>query len=149
VLGRRGIGLLDKARDGKHALRGGQRPVALDIAVAGFGALRMDAEGDEMAGARGGSSACDGRVKRGGIIDRVIGRHQQHQRLAVTLGKRQRGDAGGWRGVASDRLEQQPLRRDVDLAQLLGDDKAVLLIGDDERRGKARRGRDPQRGLLH
>ena len=68
--------------------------------------------------------------------------------IGLALDQRQRGDAGRRRGVAADRLEQQRLRRHADLAQLLGDDKAVLLIGDDQRAAKARRAGDAQRRLL-
>ena len=59
-----------------------------------------------------------------------------------------RRDAGGGCGVAADRLEQQGPRRRADLAQLLGDDKAMLFIGDEQRRGKAVAIGDAAQGLL-
>src|SRR5262249_51549648 len=48
-----------------------------------------------------------------------------------------RRDAGGWRRVPADGLEQQRTRHDADLTQLLGDDKPVLLIGDHQGWGEA------------
>ena len=62
--------------------------------------------------------------------------------------RRERGDARGGRGVAADRLEHDRLRRDAGQAQLLGDDEAVLVIGDDERRREALAVGDAQRRLL-
>ena len=60
----------------------------------------------------------------------------------------ERGDGDRRRGVASERLENGGARRDPALPELLGDDEAVLVIGDDQRRGEARPVRDAKRRLL-
>ncbi len=78
----------------------------------------------------------------------MIGRQQQHKCVRSGLGQRQRRHAGGGRGVAADRFENQRQRRGVDLAQLLGDDKAVLLIGDQQRRREPIGVADPPYRLL-
>ena len=45
-----------------------------------------------------------------------------------------RGQRERRRGVAADRLEQHARRLDADLAQLVDDREAMLLVGDDVRR---------------
>jgi hypothetical protein len=153
ALGGGSVGLFDKPRDLEHTPiqpggGAGERLAALDIAVAGLGPLRMDAESHETSRPRGDGGALDRGLECGHILDRVVGRHHQHQRLRIGLDEKQRGDRRGRRGVAADRLQQQCLRRRLDTAQLLGDDKAVLLVGDHQRVGKAGRARHPQRRLL-
>src|SRR6266403_527515 len=60
----------------------------------------------------------------------------------------QRGDAGRRGGVAAHGLEHHRTGDGADLAQLLGDDETVLLIGDDQRRRKPNIAGDPEHGLL-
>ncbi len=151
ALGGVGVGLFDKAGDRKGPGDGVERPAARDIAVAGFGPLRGDAERYEMAGASGLGGALDRLPERGEIADRVVRRHDQHQRIGVARSRcrdqAQRRDAGRRGGVAAERFEDQRLRRDADFAQLLGDDEAMLLVRDDERRGESGIG-DATRRLL-
>ena len=130
-------GLLDKFGDRKDALGAVQFAAAPDVAIAGLGALRRDAKADQRAGARRGCGAFDGVGKGREIADRVVGRHDQHQRIGFRLGQRQGGDAGGGGRVAADRLEQERARNGRDLAQLLGDDEPMLFIGDQQGRGEA------------
>ena len=136
TLGGRGIRFFDKAGDRERALDARDRSPLGDIAVAGLGTLWRDAKGDQMPAARGRRGALGGVAEGVELADHVIGRHHQHQRVGLARGQPQRGDAGRRRGIATDRFEHQRIGRGADLAQLLGDDKPVLLIGDDQRRRK-------------
>ena len=78
----------------------------------------------------------------------MVRRHHQQQRIGRRRSDAQRGDAGGRRGIAADRLEQNALRRHAGLAQLLAGDEAVLIIGDQDGGGEALFVGDPQRRLL-
>ena len=66
----------------------------------------------------------------------------------LPVGKPQRGDAGRRRGIAADRLQHQRIGHDADLAELLGDDEAMLLVGDDQRWGETLVAHHPEHGLL-
>ena len=92
--------------------------------------------------------ARDGGLEGGGIGDRVIGRHHEHQRIGLVRSERQRGDAAGRRGVAPHRLEDDRRGRHAGETKLLGDDEAVLVVGDDKRRRKLRRSATRSTGLL-
>jgi hypothetical protein len=82
------------------------------------------------------------------VVDRVVRRSHQHQRGGIALDKAERGDAHGRGSVAAHQLKEQRLRRCVDLAQLFSDEETILLVGDNQRRGKSGVCRNPQRGLL-
>ena len=92
----------------------------------------MNAEGHETSAPRRDGRALDGGVERVDILDRVVRRHYQHQRVGSALGDPQRRYGRRRCGIAPDGLEQQPARFNADPAQLLGNDEAVLLVGDDE-----------------
>ena len=82
-----------------------------------------------------------------GVGDRVVRGHHQHQRV---LGRRQQAEGGDRRrrrGVFTERLEDDFTRVDGMLAQLLGDDEAVRLVADHQRRVEARAGH-PTGGFL-
>ena len=140
--------LFDKAGDRQCALARGDRLPAGDIAIAGLGAVGGDAKGDEQTGFRSFGGPTDRLVKSLRIGDRMIRRHDQHLPVQVAGGNPQGGDRGGRRGVAAGGFEQQPGRLDADLAQLLGNDEAVLLIGDDQRRREPVLPGDPPHRLL-
>ncbi len=69
-------------------------------------------------------------------------------RILLGLERQERGDRDGGRGVAAHGLEHDGARRDLGQAELLGDHEAVLVVGDDERRGKDTRIGDAQRRVL-
>ncbi len=83
----------------------------------------------------------------------MIGRQHQQQRVAVfvlRIGARdQRGDRDRRRGIAADRFEHDPRLRSADHAQLLGDEEAMVFVGDDQRRGLGQRRDAAPRGLQH
>ena len=130
-------GLLDKFDDSKDALGAVQFSAAPDVAVAGLGALRRDAKADQRTSPRRGGCALDGAGKGRGIADRVVGGHDQHQRVGFRFRQRQGGDTGGGGRVAADRLEQEHTRNGRNLAQLLSDDEPMLFIGDQQGCGEA------------
>ena len=130
-------GLLDKFGDRKDAPGAVQFSAAPNVAIAGLGALRRLAEADQRTGVRRGGRALDGAGKRRGIADRVVGGHDQHERVGFRFGQCQGSDAGGGGRVAADRLKQERTRNGRNLAQLLGNDKPMLFIGDQQGRGEA------------
>src|SRR5713226_5195997 len=60
TLGRRAVRLLDETIDCEYAVGAVDRLAALDVAVAGVGAARLDAEGDQPAVLRRRETAHDG-----------------------------------------------------------------------------------------
>jgi hypothetical protein len=81
------------------------------------------------------STAAAQRGREGGLVGHglVGGRDDQHRIGAVGV-RGQRGQGQGRRGVAAGRLEQQGGLRVADLAQLLEQHEAVLLVADHQRR---------------
>ena len=69
-------------------------------------------------------------MERCRVLDDVIGRHDQQDRVRVGRG-RKRCQRYGRRRVTAFRLEHD-LRVRVDIAQLLGDQETVRLVADDE-----------------
>ena len=110
---------------------------------------RHDAEGDQRPVVRRGKRLAHGSVECGFVRDHVVGRQDQQQRVVPT-GHRLEGRRGDRRRrVAADRLEQDRGARCADLAQLLGHQEAVFLVGDhDGCRGGQRRDAAPG-GLQH
>ena len=78
----------------------------------------------------------------------MVGRHDEEDRPRVALQRREGGDGDGGRGVAPERLEDDGSARDAEGAHLLGDDEAMLLVGDDDRRLEQGLVADPQGRLL-
>ena len=100
---------------------------------------------------RAAASAADANAawKLAIVVDDMIRRQQRHDRVRIVLGQQQRGHRRGRRGVAALRLENDGARRHLELAQLLGDQEAMLLVADDQRRGEAAAGHPPHRLLQH
>ncbi len=142
------VGLLDEARDVVATLAAGHGIAAADIAIAGLGPVRRDAEGDEPAAPRRGGGMIDGGDEGGGVGDGVIGRHHQDQRVVRGRDQPERGHGDRRRGVAPHGFEHDRGRRDAGDAKLLGDDEAMLVVGDDDGRREARGVADPQSRLL-
>ncbi len=85
-----------------------------------------------------------GRVVR----DRGVRRHHPQDGVRVFFRHQHGGGGDGRRAVTADRLQHDAGVGDTRGAQLLGDQKPMLLIADDDRRGEARTG-GTQGGFLH
>ncbi len=133
ALGRRQIGLFDERGDSDGAFV--RLAFGADVAVTGVGAIGPDAEDDDAAAGRGAHRLAQRRRECRRDADRVIGRRDHQDRVAAReLARLVRGKRERRRGVAPDRLEQHARRLDADLAQLVDDREAMLLVGDDARR---------------
>jgi hypothetical protein len=139
VGGRGGVGLLAEGADGARGV--GRRVTSadfcsrgLDIAVTGLGTIRNDAESDDRPGIGRRQAAQDRGLKRGGVADMVVRRRgQQHGIVAIAAGV-EGGNSQRRSGVAAKRFKQQGPGREPEFAQLLGGDKAILFVADDDRR---------------
>ena len=132
ALGGGAVGLLDEFLQRAGALACFERGPRADVAVAGLGVVGDDAEGDERTLRRGLGADRNRLLKGREVGDDVIGRHHQQDRIAL-LRRGQRGEGERRRGVAPHRFEHDLRRSHTDLAQLLGDDEAVFLVGDHQR----------------
>ena len=68
------------------------------------------------------------------VGDHVVGRLHQHQCAGIAREQPERRRRDGGRRIARHRLEQDSLRHDADLAKLLVDEEAMLLVADHQRR---------------
>ena len=150
--GGRGIGFLDEARDLEGALDAGQGLALGDVAIAGFRGGGLHAEGDDMAGARRGGGGAQRGGECFGVGDSGVGGHDPEHAVGVFLRREDAGDRDRRCAVAADRLEQDARPRDAGIAQLLGDDEAVVVVGDHDRGGEPAADRPTggflQQGLL-
>ncbi len=131
---RRGdVRLLNELVDRIATSRIRQRSANADITVARLGARGRNAERSDEAGDGGPR----GRLNRLGehvdVADVMIGGQQEYDAVRVIALDHQRSDGGGRRRVAADRLQHDARVGDFDLAQLLGDQKAVLFVADNDR----------------
>ncbi|SWI85627.1 Uncharacterised protein [Klebsiella pneumoniae] len=100
------VRLLDKAGDLiRRVFPFPQRITALDIAVAGFGGVRNDTEGDQMVSLRILLRDANGVVEDLLIIDDVVRCQDKHQRVIAILRGLQRREGDGRCRVAAHRLE--------------------------------------------
>src|SRR5581483_8962347 len=111
----------------------GERPGALDIAVARVWLRRLDAEGDKMARIRCATSARHRIAKRRAVTDHVIGRQHEEDavRIALLHVERRRRHRRG--GIASGGLEQLCRRPHTQFLELLCHHEAMVAIADDDR----------------
>ena len=147
MLGHDGIGLFDEARDFVHARRISERIAAFDVAEAGFGRPGLHAEGHDAAGARRDHRCLEVGPQRVGVGNVVIGRQHPQYLVRIVLGRDQRRRSDGRRTVAALGFQDDAGADDAGGAHLFGDEKAVLLIADDERGGEAGHG-GAQGGVL-
>ncbi|MEX5725061.1 hypothetical protein WLF10_03188 [Enterobacter cloacae] len=115
----------------RHAVAFARRhAAAADIAIAGFWQIRHDAEGHQLAAfcVRNGRPHCV--AERLFLLNDVVCRQDQHQRIAIRAAAfcRQRRQGNGWGGISSGRLQNDVFCEFVQLAQLLGNNKAVLFV---------------------
>ena len=78
----------------------------------------------------------------------MVGWLHQHQRVGIARQQPQRGGADRGASVARHRLEQDRLRLDADLAELLVDQEAMVLVADQQRCAKADVAQIARRRLL-
>ena len=129
------IGLLHESLDPAYLRIERQRSARVNVTVAGGGMVGGNAEGDDFAriGRRVGLRAKLGELFS--VLKHMVGGEHSDNRLRI-VGRRPGGrcaDGGG--AVAPVRLEQDH-RLGANLPQLLGDPKAIVEIGDDDRRIK-------------
>ena len=127
------IGLLHEPLDPPHVGIERQRGARMNVTIARGGMVGGDPEGDDFArvGRRVGLRAKPGELFS--VLKHMVGGEHGDNRPRI-VGRRPCGrgaDSGG--AVAPVRLEQDH-RLGADLPQLLGDAKAIVEIGDDDRR---------------
>src|SRR5690606_11768632 len=102
---------------------------------------------DEFATLRRGLAATHCLLKRGDIGNHMIGR--EHEQAACTAALRgKRGKRNGRRGVTSFRFEDDRGVVYVELPQLLGNEKAVFAIANDDGRSQFRKTVESLQALL-
>jgi hypothetical protein len=139
--------LLDELLDRENRMAWRARAFhAADVSVARLGRARDDAEGDELAGRRGRDRELDGGLERDEVLQHVVRRQDQHERVfAAAREHRVRGDGDGRRRVATHGLQQDRLGRQVHLAQLLGNQEAMRLVAHHHRPGGVGESGEPRR----
>ena len=111
--------------------------LVLYVAVAGFGPVRHDAEGDHRARSGGGQRFGHGSNKCGLVGHHMVcGHGQQHGVLIRVAGQcLQGGECQGRGGVAARGFEHDVARRYAGLLQLAGHQKAGVVVRHQYRRG--------------
>lgn len=127
-----GIGLFDKGGELAGAAGTSHEGAGAKVAIAGFGMIWDDAEGDDGAFFGLFEPLFHGGEEGGVIGDDLVGRHDEEDGVFAFGG----GDEGGKleRGgsVAPDGLEHDAAGDLADLPELLSNDEAVIFIGDDD-----------------
>ena len=110
-----------------------------EIAIAGFGPVRADPEGDERAVLRCGLTFGHGGEERRHVADHVIGRRHQHQIVPRALRLKVQGCRQNRRGgVACGGFQKHRGRVDAQIAQLFERHEAEIRGRQHQRRGEAR-----------
>ena len=148
-LGLGGVGFLDEALERlRHRSEIGTRSLAqLEPAITGFGPLRRNAEGHQLAGFRSRRGGLDGGAEPCSVRDDMVRGRHQHQGAGRARFKRQGTGQDGGRGIACFWFDQGGGGGDLDPGQLLGDDEAEIAAGDHCGRGVAIAREAPGRGL--
>ena len=132
------VRLLHESLDPPHAGVDRERLSRVNVAVAGRRMIGRDAESDDFAGRSDVERLGAQPGELLSVLKDVVGCEHSHDRLRIA-GRRPGGrGADRGRAVAPLRLEQDR-RLGADLPQLLGDPKAIVEIGDDDRRIEHRR----------
>ena len=133
--------LFDKTVDAMRAVF--QRVAQADIAEAGIGARRRNAERGDLAGLRMTCGDLDGAMQRRQVCNGVIRRHGHEDRVLAVGAGGQRGQRQRGRCIAACRLDHDA-RRHAALANLLAGSEAMFFAAHDHRlrsdvptRGKA------------
>ena len=78
----------------------------------------------------------------------MVRRLHEHQRIGIARQKPQGGGGDRRPGVAGQRLEQDGLRLDADLLQLVVDQEPMILVADQQRCGEADVAQSARRRVL-
>ena len=132
---------------------GGAAAGEFDVAVAGLGPARLDADHHQVPGRGGLKGRLDDRPVLRSLADHMVGREDAHHRVGVQGLQNLRRQADRRRGVALHRFRQNLVARD--LGELLDDDVAQVVVGQhpealggDQRRQAVHRGLN-QAALAH
>jgi len=142
------IGFFHKAGNGECVFQSGVFNAATDIAVTGFGFVSDDAKGYQSAlrGRFSGESYPGMEGSR--IADHMVSGQHQHQRIIVVSQGMERRQRDCRSRVAAMGFEQNTVRSDAKLVQLLGHDKAVIFVADHQGR-KNIQASQPLHGFLN
>ena len=137
ALGSGQIGLFDELTDPFGAVDLQRRRLrGADIAVAGFGPVRRDADDGDGAGLRQRHRLGQRSGKGGFVGHGLVGRRHHQHRVGAILGCGQRGQRQRGCGIAAHRLQQDRAWIDAQLAQLVQQQEAVFLVADHYRGGQ-------------
>jgi hypothetical protein len=137
ALGGLAVGLLDEGGDAADAIEAGERLARPNVAEAGGRLARADAEDDDLAVCRRPAGERRGGAEAGEVADQVVGSEHEDGRLRIAA--RDEDGSGGDRGGGVARLRlQDEIGLDIGIAQGLGDQEAVVAVGDDHRRREER-----------
>ena len=137
--------------EGIHLERAAAEPIErralADVAVAGVGVRRLDAEQHQAAGGGNFRCAAHGLGKARLVSYGVVGRHHHHDRARVIAADRQGGNRDRRRSIARDRLQDERARLDASLLELLFHQEPMIIVAQQRRRLEAAGGRQAlQRG---
>ena len=125
------------------------RRATQDVAITRLGPVRHDAKGHQSPRLGQRQSFLHRRLKRAGVLNQVICRQHQEQRIGPVRRGPQRRQSHGRRCVATGRLQHHVALQGVHLAQLLGHQKAVVFVANDQRLRHRQTCQPRQRGLQH
>jgi hypothetical protein len=123
------VRFLDKLRH-PEGLSACQRLPAPDVAIAGLGGVRTDAEGDQVTPLGMGASAGDCLEKGGPVRDYMVGRHRQHEGVRIACGKVECRERQCRRRIAAFGLEDDGGGCMPGLRDLPGQQETVFLVAD-------------------
>ncbi|QDX82884.1 hypothetical protein B9N43_07305 [Denitratisoma sp. DHT3] len=140
--------LLDEARHVEAGVGGVQGRPLLDVAEAGFGAVRTQAENHQAAALQRRHAAQQVGAEGVDVGDVVVRR--QHQQRRVPVGRQQMmgGDRDRRRGAAPEGLDDQPVPVGAGALRLRRYRGLVLLVGDDPGLPDVGHGAGPAQGFL-
>ncbi|MNZ56486.1 hypothetical protein D3C78_744330 [compost metagenome] len=127
------VGFFDELRHPGHTF--GQQGVlaGADVAIAGLGLGRRDAEQHHLATLGGHGGQGQGTLQGLLVVDHVVGRQHQHQVIAPLVDQLH-GGHGHRRGrVAAEGFHQDALGLQFQRRELFLDDELVVLVADHDR----------------
>ena len=133
ALGRLALRLFDEAGDPIAAGRAVERRAAPDIAETGLRRLGPHAEGDQRPRPCRRRARVHRFVERLDLADDMVRGQHQHERVPVSVAENESGRGRRRRRVAAFRFDQDRLRPDADLPELLGDEEAVRRVANHKR----------------
>ena len=111
------------------------RSFQFDIPIAGFGPVRRNPKGNEAPFAGGLAGLGDSKCKGIGVVQDMVGRCDQHQRVWVGLGDKHGCSSNRGRGIPAFGFDDDTLWRDPDLGHLLAHDEPIIEARQHDGRG--------------